>query len=59
MAKSFLSKRCATGMAVMADTIDHLSKDLHLTEEQFGRESLETAEPLLILGVRLLHPRGL
>ncbi|MGB6065106.1 MAG: tetratricopeptide repeat protein [Desulfomonilaceae bacterium] len=50
MAKSFLSKRSPAGMAVMTSTIDHLSQDLHLIEEQYGRESLEAAEPLLILG---------
>ena len=51
MAKSFLSKRSAAGMAATADVIDHLSQDLHLAEKQYGRESLEAAEPLLILGV--------
>ena len=51
MAKSFLSKRSAAGMAVMTDAIDHLSQELHLTQEQCGRESLEAADPLLILAV--------
>jgi hypothetical protein len=51
MAKSFLRRRSPAGMTVMPDTIDHLSQDLHLTEEQYGRESLEAAEPLLILAV--------
>ncbi|MGB6066337.1 MAG: tetratricopeptide repeat protein [Desulfomonilaceae bacterium] len=51
MAKSFLSKRSPAGMAVMTDAIDHLSQDWHLTEEQCGQESLEAADPLLILAV--------
>jgi hypothetical protein len=51
MSKSFLSKRSAVGTAVMTDAIDHVRQGLHLTEEQYGRESLEAAEPLLILAV--------
>lgn len=49
MAKTFLCRRSPTGMAVMTGAIDRVHIDVQEAEKQFGQESLEVAEPLLIL----------
>jgi hypothetical protein len=50
MAKSFVCRRSSAGMAVRTDAISGIYQDLRQAEKQYGRASLETAEPLLILG---------
>jgi hypothetical protein len=49
MAKSFLCRRSPAGIAVPTDAIDHFSQDVNQAEKQYGRKSLEVADPLLIL----------
>ncbi len=50
MAKSFVCRRSSAGMAVMTDAISGIYQDLRQAEKQYGRASLEAAEPLLVLG---------
>jgi len=49
MAKSFLCRRSPAAMTVMSDAMDDICQDVHRAEKLYGRESLETAEPLLML----------
>jgi hypothetical protein len=50
MSKSFVSKRTYVGIAVMTDAINHVRPDVNRAAKQYGRESLESGERLLVPG---------